>query len=491
MKLEKVMNSNVVRSLMRYYSGKGSRRIYELFDEEKENGIKAWITGLPIRMALNYGMKKINMTEEMKESFFSKYQNKQILMNIIKTIANNGLKQPFRFDGPLIVVWNFTNVCNLHCRCCYQSAGRPLPDELTFEEKIDLINQMLDANVGYLAFSGGEPIMGPRFWDVLRYASKYLHISIASNGTLLEDKSLVDKLADYGAKNVFVSLDGATPESHDFIRGKGNFKRTIKGIENLVANPYLRVGINMVVTKRNYDEVPKVLELSRELGVNSFSHYNFIPTGRGKEDFAMDLTPEQRYKLLNLLFDWHEKRKETGLNIISTSTEYARVIYERSGGKSASFAHYSAGNSTALKGIIEYAGGCGAGRVYAAVQPNGLVSPCVFMPTVIIGNVRENKLIDIWQNSELGWQLSDRENYHFKCPKYKYICGGCRARAYAYGDILGPDPGCIVYKKLKEGLDKVELVVEKEEESNEKQAEVVFSGEENIEQEKEEVKAAI
>ena len=482
MNLEKVMNSNIVRSIMRYYSNKGSKRIYELFGDKKDKGIGAFFTRLLITLALNYGMKKINLTEEMKKEFLSKYYNRQTLMNIIKTIANNGLKQPFRFDGPILIVWNFTNVCNLHCRYCYQSAGRPLPDELTFEEKIDLINQMVDANVAYLAFSGGEPILGPRFWDVLRYASKYLHISIATNGTLLEDKSLVDKLADYGAKNVFVSLDGATAESHEFIRGKGNFNRTIRGIENLVANPYINVGINMVVTKRNYDEVPKVLELAKNLGVNSFSHYNFIPTGRGKEDFDQDLTPEQRDKLLNLLYDWHEKRNETGLNIISTSPEYARVIYERSGGSSSVLFHYSADNTTALKGIIEYAGGCGAGRVYAAIQPNGLVSPCVFMPTVIIGNIREKKLMDIWQNSELGWQLSDRENYHFKCPKYQYICGGCRARAYAYGDILGPDPGCIVYKNLRKELDKVGFIEKLEEKSSEKQAEVVFDAEKSKEE---------
>ena len=87
--------------------------------------------------------------------------------------------------------------------------------------------------------------------------------------------------------------------------------------------------------------------------------------------------------------------------------------------------------------------------------------------------------------------MSDRENYHFKCPRYQYICGGCRARAYAYGDILGPDPGCIVYKKLNDDLNKVKIVVKREEESNEKQAEVVFSGEENIEQEKEKMEVAI
>jgi len=442
--LEKIVNKKVVLKMINHYVNNGKKRIYELFDGKKERSIKAFFGRIPINMIINIGMKKIGLNEEMKRQFFSKYHNKQTIMNILKTVGPNGLKQPFRFDAPLVVVWNYTNLCNLRCKYCYQSAGKSLSDELSFKEKVDLINQMVDANVAYLAFSGGEPILGDRFWDVLSYASKFFHISIASNGTLLENRDIVNRLADNGAKNVFVSLDGPTPESHEYIRGKGNFKRTINGIENLVANKYLNVGINTVVTKRNYGEVPKILELALKLGVNSFSHYNFIPTGRGKDDYEMDLTPEERENLLNLLYDWHVKRNETGLNIISTSPQYLRILYERSGGKSVGLFHYTADNADAIKGVVKYAGGCGAGRVYEAIQPNGDVSPCVFMPTVVVGNIRKKRFIDIWKDSDIGVKLSDRDNYHFFCEKYHYICGGCRARALAYGDIIGKDPGCIL-----------------------------------------------
>jgi radical SAM protein with 4Fe4S-binding SPASM domain len=204
----------------------------------------------------------------------------------------------------------------------------------------------------------------------------------------------------------------------------------------------------MVVTSRNYDEVPAVLELARNLGVNSFTHYHYIPTGRGKDDFDTDLTPTQREELLNLLVDYHMRRRETGLNVISTAPQYARVIWERSGRKSAGFFHYTADNTTSITGIIEYAGGCGAGRVYAAVQPNGRMTPCVFMPDVTIGYIREAPFIDIWQNSETCLEMVDRDNYHYQCPTYKNICGGCRARAFAYGDLIGPDPRCAVYQKV-------------------------------------------
>ncbi len=460
--LERMVNKKIVRKLFSYYGGKGKSRIDELFGAKKEKGISAFFGRLPIQVAMNITMKKIGISEEMKHTFFSKSFNKRTLLNLMATLGKNGLNLPFRFDGPLVIVWNYTNLCNLQCKYCYQSAGKVGENELSFEEKIDLINSMVEANVSYLAFSGGEPIMGPRFWDVLSYASKYLHTSIASNGTLLENKKLVERLADCGTRNVFVSLDGATADSHEFIRGKGNFARTIRGIQNLVENSHLHVGINSVVTQRNFYEVRSILDLAIELGVNSFSHYNFIPTGRGSDGFSQDLTPEQREELMNLLYDYHMKRKKTGLNIISTSPTFARVIHQRSGGGSTGLFHYTADAAMSLSGIIKYAGGCGAGRVYGAIQPDGTVSPCVFMPSVSIGNVRDEKLIDIWRGSELCAKLSDRENYHYYCRDYQYICGGCRARALAYGDILGPDPVCVEYTKHAAGEKILNRVPEKE-----------------------------
>jgi MoaA/NifB/PqqE/SkfB family radical SAM enzyme len=445
--VERVINRKVVRKILHHYGYKGQERIDEIFGAEKKRGIGPFFGRMPLKIAMQLGMRKLGMSRKMKESFLSGPHNRQTVMNILRTVADNGLQQPFRFDGPALIVWNYTSLCNLHCRYCYQDAGRPLDDELSFEKRIDIINQMVDANVAFIAFSGGEPIMGPRFWDVLKYAAKFLHISIATNGTLLEDRTLVEKLADNGARNVFVSLDGATSESHDFIRGRGSYERTIRGVQNLVANPHLRVGINTVVTQRNLEEVPDILKLANRLGVNYFSHYNFIPTGRGSDDHTIDLLPEQREQLLNILYEWHTVRKQTKLNTVSTSPQYCRILYESSGGETAGLFHYTTDTGASLKGIIKYAGGCGAGRVYAAIQPNGIMSPCVFMPQVKIGDLREERFHDIWKNSELCKSLSDRESYHFKCPGYHYVCGGCRARALAYGDILGPDPGCIVYQK--------------------------------------------
>jgi len=91
---------------------------------------------------------------------------------------------------------------------------------------------------------------------------------------------------------------------------------------------------------------------------------------------------------------------------------------------------------------------CGAGRIYAAIEPNGDVTPCVYMP-IKVGSLREQDFEEIWSSSPILLRLRDRDSFEGPCGKcgYRYVCGGCRARAYAYtGRVTAPDPGCINFK---------------------------------------------
>jgi radical SAM protein with 4Fe4S-binding SPASM domain len=103
------------------------------------------------------------------------------------------------------------------------------------------------------------------------------------------------------------------------------------------------------------------------------------------------------------------------------------------------------------RALADFIGGCGAGRFYCAISPEGDVQPCVFMP-LVVGSLKTQKFEDIWANSKVLQDLRNREKLKGRCGKceYKYVCGGCRARAYAYtDDYMKSDPGCI--RKLSEG----------------------------------------
>ena len=115
---------------------------------------------------------------------------------------------------------------------------------------------------------------------------------------------------------------------------------------------------------------------------------------------------------------------------------------------------YSAHLSGKLESLAEFIGGCGSGRFYMAMRPNGNLEPCVFFP-LTIGNIREDDFEEIWRNNKVLNELRNKDLLKGKCGNctYRYHCGGCRARAYGYfGDYLAPDPGCIINREEYEEL---------------------------------------
>ncbi|MEM1587252.1 MAG: radical SAM protein [Candidatus Bathyarchaeia archaeon] len=368
------------------------------------------------------------------------------IVNVLSGIGIYGVTKPYRVPAPFLVVWNYTNACNLKCRHCYQRADRPTPDELTTEEKFAIVDQLAENNVSMVAFSGGEPLMCEDFFDVARYAhERGLYLSIATNGTLLT-KDNVARLKEAGIAYLEISLDGATRETHESFRGvNGCFEKTIRGIVNSVeAGMFTCIATTAI--KHNVNEIPKIIDLAKKLGVRRVIVFNFIPTGRGEEITQLDLSPTEREDLLKYLY---KVLADEGFESLSTAPQFSRVCLQQSlieGTDVLSPTHFAALTLHGrAKQLTDFLGGCGAGRLYCAIQPNGLVTPCVFMP-IVVGDLRKQSLREIWMNSPAMNDLRDRSKLRGRCGhcEYKYVCGGCRARAYAYhGDYLAPDPGCI------------------------------------------------
>jgi radical SAM protein with 4Fe4S-binding SPASM domain len=140
--------------------------------------------------------------------------------------------------------------------------------------------------------------------------------------------------------------------------------------------------------------------------------------------------------------------------ILSTTPQLARVALQCSVTEELilPLAHMEATKvSKRAKALADFIGGCGAGRLYCAISPEGKMQPCVFMP-LIIGDLKIEKIEDIWVTSPILLDLRDRERLKGRCSKceYKFVCGGCRARALSYhNDYLMSDPGCI--RKLSKG----------------------------------------
>ena len=403
---------------------------------------------------------------------------------MMKGIEKYGVRVPFTPAGPFEIVWDLTYQCNLRCKHCYEDAGGKRRAELsTYEAKqvLDILSKLGGIGLPALSLSGGEPLARRDFFELAAYAKKRIgYVSIASNGTLIT-RDNAKRIKDAGVDYVEISIDGATPGVHDEFRGiPGAFESAMEGVKNCIEEG-VDTCIATVLHRDNLSELDKLVELSKQLGVR-FMHFNYIPTGRAKAYVELDLTPDERLhvletigkEIIGLYLQAKEEQLKCGRSHVkidrffSTSPQYASVTKELSrkcGEKFMVEAHYAA--KKGIESVANFLGGCGAGRLYCCLEPNGDIKPCVFFPTnrdTVLGNILKDNFEEIWDNHPLLWKLRVRENLQDyvvngkivgcgSCPD-KYICGGCRARAYSYfdGNVKKPDIGCIHNKSLWETL---------------------------------------
>jgi len=454
-------------------SGKGGSRldraIRGYLGERVEMDIRDHIAYLIVRFILGRGTKSFGYDERALRKSLADPVIRRGMVNVLEGIARYGVRRPFTSGAPFLVVWNYTGACNLRCKHCYEDAGEGrTSDELTTEEAKRVIDEFEEAGVVAIAFSGGEPLIRSDIWEVAGYAKqKGFYVSVATNGTLItpEVAQRMKEVFDY----VEISLDGFE-ETHDEFRGiPGIWRKTCEGIRNCVAAG-IDTCVAITATKRNLKEIPALVDFVKgDLGARRVIVFNYVPVGRAKEIVDQDLEPEEREELLKFLY---LKMIEGNGKLIcySTAPQYSVVSLKFAYGLYGSApcvyggvvaTHFtSEGLLQSLRGrtekLAEFIGGCGAGRLYCGLEPNGDIVPCVFMP-IRIGNIRRDRIRDVWDKSEILWKLRDRERL-VGCGEceYKYVCGGCRARAYGYfGDVGGPDPGCIhnlyYWKRLKAG----------------------------------------
>ena len=427
---------------------------------------------------LKLGGASFGVTKEQLKEKFSNPHWRRGLANIIKGIALFGVKKPIVPSAPFQVVWNITRKCNQKCKHCYENAGEADPDELTTKEALATIDKLADAAVIILAFSGGEPTIRKDILKLIRHSHmRGFYVACATNGLTFANREVVKKFKKAGLDFAQISLDGLDPKTHDDFRGvQGSFEKAVQGIKNCIAEG-LFIEVATTATHYNYKEIPELIKFVDNLGANWFMVYNFVPTGRGIDIMDQDLTPEEREELLKTLLS-ALINPDIKCNCLSTASQFARIAQEdfkQKMGLSINSVNgqceevvvpthfYNPSFSGKLQNLASFIGGCGAGRFYISIEPNGDIYPCVFFPhekIVKVGNIKTDDFEKVWVNNRVFIDCRDKDILKLNCGicEYRYTCGGCRARAYNYfKDLLAPDPGCVKNKaeweKLKEKLD--------------------------------------
>jgi len=276
-------------------------------------------------------------------------------------------------------------------------------------------------------FTGGEPFLRQDLFAILDYVRKCgFSTSLMSNGTLI-DSDMARRIREVGVSDVQISLDGLET-THESLRGKGSFKRTLAGIRNLVAQG-VEANINLTVSRINMNETGELVRLAEELGVGAIAFSRLVPTGRGKGLSSEVLTREE----VAHFYDGLRGFKDNG-KVVVTSRDPLSAIADMEGD---------------IPQTEMPIGGCAAGIFGVTITADGTIMPCRRMD-LPVGNIKEASFRELWVESPVLWSLRRREDYHGGCESCRYwaVCRGCRAIALACAradgreDCLGPDPQC-------------------------------------------------
>ncbi len=350
-----------------------------------------------------------------------------------------------------VVFWNLTDRCNLACAHCY---GRSGPDsgtenELSTDEALALIDDFAAMGVPLILLSGGEPLLREDLPELARAAGERgIRTALSTNGTLITPGA-ARMIRDAGIGYVGISLDGASPETHDAFRGtRGAFERAMEGFARC-REAGIRTGLRVTLTKENYGELAALIDLAAAEGASRFCLYWLVPSGRGNEIYdRLQVGPEEVDGALTLLYRKARETDPGAMEFLTVDAPQDCVhllrAMERDGSPDVCEAE-------AL--VRSLNGGCSAGTRVANVDPRGDVYPCQFArsPGFLVGNVRERPFSRIWQDAQnpvLSRFRATPRDLSGKCGRcgYRDLCGGgCRVRAYAAGgDHAAPDPFCFV-----------------------------------------------
>jgi mycofactocin radical SAM maturase len=337
--------------------------------------------------------------------------------------APNRLVDLFEFglDAPICLTWELTYACNLSCVHCLSSSGRRDPRELSTAECKAVIDELARMQVFYVNIGGGEPTVRPDFWELVDYATAHrVGVKFSTNGVRITPE-VARRLAASDYVDVQISLDGATAEVNDAVRGHGSYDTALRAMRNLTDAGFRGFKLSVVVTRHNVGQLDEFKALADQYGAQ-LRLTRLRPSGRGADVWdELHPTQEQQRELYNWLLG-HGEDVLTG----------------------DSFFHLSA-YGQALPGLNL----CGAGRVVCLIDPIGDVYACPFAihDEFLAGNVRDNGgFTTVWRESALFTELRQPQTGGAcaSCQFFDSCRGGCMAAKFFTGLPLdGPDPECV------------------------------------------------
>jgi len=328
-------------------------------------------------------------------------------------------------------VWEFTLRCNLRCLHCGSSAGLPREKELTTNECFKLCEELAELGCEDVSLMGGEPFLRKDWFSVASCIRDLgMNLAFVSNGTILD--RYIEKISQLEPKVVGISLDGMK-NTHELIRGKGTFEKTVKAID-LLRERNIQTTVITTVSKLNFRDLPKMKEFLFKKEVN-WQLQVAMPFGNFKREQM--LSKEEFYATALFIAKERIKNRFEDLPVIG--------------------AHCYGYYSEILPGC-EW-DGCQAGISSIGITSDGGIVGCLSMGNdrFIEGNVRDKSLREIWEdpNSFEYNRKFDETKLGPNCRNCKYglkCRGGCNSMSYTLTGRFHNDPYCFYAIEKEKGL---------------------------------------
>ncbi|MEN9975104.1 MAG: hypothetical protein RLZZ282_1110 [Verrucomicrobiota bacterium] len=359
-----------------------------------------------------------------------------------------------------ITVWNITRTCNLRCVHCYSDSNAlQYPGELTWDQMEQVVEDLAAYQVPSLLLSGGEPMIHPRFFDLVDKATAAgLKLTISTNGTLITpEKAALLKAANVAY--VGISLDGIGPIHDEFRRKEGAFDAAVRGFKHCHAVGQ-KTGLRLTLTRHNVENIEKILDFIEDQEIQRVCFYHLVPAGRGCE--LQVLAPHEARGAIDTLIArveaWHQQGVQRELLTVTQPADGAYLLVRMQ--------NENHPNLAEARSLLGWNGGGAnsSGRGIANIDTQGNVHPDQFWQDVGLGNVKQTRFSQIWDglNPEsadmlaairsigllTGPQRQARMSGPCAACNWFPICGGgfrTRAAFANDGDLWGSDPGCYLH----------------------------------------------
>lgn len=339
-----------------------------------------------------------NLTYKLLDMFDKKYDIKKISNEVgyskkeleimykdieEKLLSKDYYEDNLKLETPIKIQWKITNKCNLHCKHCY--LGKLDGFELSYDKVMEITDTIINSNVMEVTLSGGECLTYPGIENVIKkLINAGIKVDVFTNALLL--KNILDKI-DKNIKNksdllFYVSVDGLK-ESHEKIRGKNTFDKTLNNIKYAIKLGY-PVVTNTVINSINYYDIMNMIILLKKIGVKDVQLSNLIMQGSATKDLKVSLEKQINLKDdLNKLYKEHPEFGYIYYSEVPDSDGIRRVF-------------------TLSEGNEKYIGDdnwkCTAGIARVTIDPNGKVYCCPFIKDSYLGDLNNEKLSNIWDN---------------------------------------------------------------------------------------------